>query len=125
MALAVALAATAKSIEKAWLDGKVVSIGHVSGDNGHQISTATIVLYDPGNANPLARQQVWAITTATAFLARKTRVNLSVGSSFRAYRSGETTQSYGYLVIRYLDEKGREKSESHAIVQALGVEDIP
>ena len=108
---------------KAWLDGKVVAVGHVS-DSGRQIPTATIVLYDPDNANPLARRQVWAIAT-TAQLARKTRVNLIVGMALKAYVAGETGHYYGYVVIRYTDDKGRAKGESHAIMQALGQEDIP
>jgi hypothetical protein len=108
---------------KAWLDAKVVAVGHIS-DNGRQIPTATIILYDPDNANPLAREQVWAITTA-AQLARKTRASLSVGTTFKAYRTGENSQSYGYFVIRYVDDKSREKGEPHAILQALGIEDVP
>src|SRR5437762_6710881 len=99
--------AIAKNNDKAWLDGKVVAIGHVSNDDGQQIPAATIVLYDPGNSEPLARQQVWAITS-DAYYARKTRVNLSVGTSFKAYRTGETRSIYGFLVIRYLDDKGHE-----------------
>jgi hypothetical protein len=35
--------------------------------------------------------------------ARKTKVVLSIGSSFKAYRSGETARGYGFLAIRYLD----------------------
>ena len=120
--LAGPVSANSKAI--AWLDGKVVAVGHVSNDDGQEIPTATIVLYDPGNSNPLARQQVWVVTS-DAYLARKTRVDLTVGTSFKAYRSGETSSIYGFLVVRYVDDKGREKSELHPILNALSVNDIP
>ncbi len=115
---------TANNKAIAWLDGKVVALGHVSNNNGQEIPTATIVLYDPGNANPLAQQQVWVVTS-DAYLARKTRVDLTVGTSFKAYRSGETSSIYGFLIVRYVDDKGREKSELHPILNALSVNDIP
>jgi hypothetical protein len=114
--------AMAKHNDKAWLDAKVVAIGHVS-SNGTETPTATIVLFDPGNANPLARQQAWAITLQAAY--SRTKVNLSVGTSFKAYRTGETGAIYGFLAIRFVDDKGREKEELHPIVTALDLRDIP
>jgi hypothetical protein len=116
------LPATAKD-NKAWLDGEVTAVGHVAGNNGHQVQTATVVLYDPGNSNPLARKQVWVIT-AEAYLAGKTMVPLSVGTPIKAYQTGETSLIYGYIVIRYLDKKGREKGDFHLIVDALSPEEI-
>jgi hypothetical protein len=113
----------ARHNDTAWLDAKVVAVGHVSSGDGRQIQSATIVLYDPGNAEPLAQQQVWAITS-DAFSGR-TKVNLSVGTKFKAYRTGETSRIYGFLVVQYVDSKGHEKSELHPILRALGQEDLP
>jgi hypothetical protein len=109
--------------EKAWLDGRVIEMGHVAGQGGHQVSTATVVIYDPGNASPLARKQVWVIT-ADAYIA-KTVVPLSVGTSFKAYRTGETSQILGFIVVRYLDKKGREKGDDHLIIDNLSAENVP
>ena len=120
--------AFAKDNAKAWLDGKVVAVGHVTSssfpNSGEQIPTATVLLLDPENANPFARQQVWVITTE-ALASRTAHVDLSVGVSLKAYRAGETSRFYGSLVIQYVDDKGREKGEWHPIVQALDVSDLP
>jgi hypothetical protein len=119
-----ALVFTANADDKVWLDGKVVAVGHVAANNGHQVPTATVALYDPGNSNPLARKQVWVISMEATF-AQKTLAKLTVGSAFKAYRTGETRAVYGSLAVRYLDDKGRERSELHTIAQALGPEDAP
>jgi hypothetical protein len=117
--LAMALPAIAKD-DRSWLDGHVASLGHTAGTNGHDIPTATVVLYDPGNSLPLARKQVWMIT-ANAYPQAKTIVPLRAGDSFKAYIAGANE----YFVIRYLDKKGRVKGESHLIFLALGSHDAP
>ncbi len=108
--------------QKAWLDAKVVAVGHVS-NNGQEIPTATIVLFDPENANPLARKQLLVVTLQA--YNSKTQVNLSVDTSFKAYRGIETNRFYGFLVIRFIDDKGREKSELHLILHELAANDVP
>jgi len=110
------LSGAIRGSDKVWLDAKVISIGHIS-NNGETIPTATIVLFDPGNSNPRAQQQTWVIMLQAAY--SKTNVNLRVGTEFKAYRSGETSAIYGFLVIRFLDAKGHEKSELHPILDSL------
>jgi hypothetical protein len=112
--LGIALSVTAG--DKAWLDGKVVALGHTS-DNGRERPTATILLSDPGNSNPLMREQAWIISANPAF--GKPKVILGVGTAIRAYRTGETASHYGSIAIRYEDNKGREKSELHPIAGEL------
>ncbi|MGD1094058.1 MAG: hypothetical protein ABSB35_19005 [Bryobacteraceae bacterium] len=118
LAVAVMLPATAKN--KTWLDGEIVALGHVQGAFGHQIPIATVVLYDPGNADPLARKLGWIIVAnyATA------NVNMSVGVGFKAYIFTKW-ENYTFMVIRYLDKKGRENGDPHLILQQVGSEDLP
>jgi hypothetical protein len=114
--------ATARS-QKTWLDGHVASQGHITGDLGTQISTATIVLLDPENANPLARKEVLAINVKQLGFG-KTKVDLTTGTPIKAYLKG-TDGSGGIVAIRYVDDKQHEREELHMIVTALGSEDAP
>ena len=116
------ISALANDNQKAWLDAKVVAVGHVS-NNGQQIPTATIVLLDPENSNPLARKQVLVVTLQA--YSSKTHVSLDVGTLFKAYRGIETARAYGFLVVRFVDDKGHEKSEFHLIMQELSANDVP
>lgn len=117
------IANTLYADEKLWLDGTVVAVGHVASDSGTSVPSATIVLRDPGNSDPASREQIWVVT-AGAYLA-KTMVELKEGALFKAYRTGETSRIYGYVVVKYADKKGRDKGDFHLILKALGKEDIP
>jgi len=83
----------------------------------------TAVLYDPENSNPFARK-IGLVITLQPF-SGKSKVDLSVGTTLKAYRSGETSTIYGFLVIRFVDDKGHEKSELHPILQELDPSDAP
>lgn len=106
----------------AWLDGKVVAVGHVAAADGHQVPTATIVLYDPENSDPTARKRAWIVTIEAA--QAKTMVDLSiVGATFKAYESRLPAGSL--IIMRYIDKKGREQSEWHQIAASLSQNEIP
>jgi hypothetical protein len=101
-----------------WLDCVVLDRGHVTGNGGVQVPTVTIALMDPGNANPYAREQKWIVTEQAVY--SKTHVAVEfVGQHFKACRDGENSRVYGFLVMQYVDDKGKEKEELHMIVGAL------
>lgn len=104
----------ARAQKPAWLDGNVVECGHTSGNNGAQIPTCSVVLEDPGNSNPFARRETWIVTVQA--YAGRTNADLHVGAHIKAYRTGETSQLYGFLEVQYLDKKGKEKQELHPIL---------
>ncbi len=118
LVLAMVLPAFAKS-HFDWIDGKVVAAGHVS-QLGQQFATVTVVLSDPDNSDPRARIQIFVIGTDAS--TDRSRVDLSVGTSFKGFMT-PAPRSIGYVVIRYLDKKGREQGDFHVIVTELGVND--
>src|SRR6516164_4359632 len=109
MAAAVLLAVPAMAAPH-WLDAKVLEQGH-SEWYGAQIRTATVVLLDPENSNPVNRQRKWIIWVNASFRWNKHFANLTPGSWVKAYRSTESDE----MVIHYRDAKGRERSEIHEI----------
>jgi hypothetical protein len=117
LAFVIVAAALPAAAADTWLDAKVVNAGHIQ-DGFSEVQVVTIVLLDTGNIDSHERVQVWAVLKQ-AFL-RRTHADLRVGAEFKARMEGER-----FMQIRYVDQKGREKSETHSVVRALGVEDIP
>ncbi len=101
--------------DKEWLTGIVLESGFTTSEYGNRIPTVTVELLDPHNSNPDIRKQILIITTGE-IMSNRSKVNLSVGAMFQAYRVGS---GYGGLMVRYEDKKGRTKSELHQIANEL------
>jgi hypothetical protein len=107
---------------KPWLDGKVISVGHSLDMYGNRFPTATVVLYDPSNSDPLNRKRAYVIWMYKLGFG-KHNVELKPGSSFKAYWTPFI--SPGALAIEYMDQKNHEKAELHVIEKDLDAYLIP
>jgi hypothetical protein len=101
--------------QRAWLNGRVAEEGHATID-GRQYLTATVLLYDPGNSSPLARVQAWVVMKEAT--RGKTRVELKSGGTFQGYVVRQTGE-LGWMEMRYVDDKGKERSERHLNINSL------
>jgi hypothetical protein len=110
-----------KAADLIWLDGKISATGFITDDEGKRWATATMTVWDPGNPEPRLRTLVWLVVASGA--GRKTQVELdTVGKAFkisiRTYRF-VVDRGMGFFEVRYLDAKGKEKAEQHAVIQAV------
>jgi len=117
LACALQTAHAQPSSDAIYLATYIYATGHTTNDAGEQFPTATVIVCDPGNSNPLMQQSGYIVSVQAGI--GKTQVGLSaVGTWVSAYVWEFAEGSKALMVAyTYTDKKGRKsvRGEPHLI----------